>query len=74
MSDPNIVARVEADPKRPWKAYAAMVVAFIGLLWANLQGVEDFGTLDFQDWLTIVVPTIITFGATYFVENPKVLR
>lgn len=74
MSDPNIVSRVEADPKRPWKAYAAMVVAFIGLLWANLQGVEDFGTLDFQDWLTIVVPTLITFGATYFVENPKVLR
>ena len=50
----------------------AVVAAFalLGLIWANLQGVEDWGTLDFQDWVTIVVPAVLVFGATYFVSNP----
>ena len=65
---------VKPDPKRPYKAYAAAAVAFLGLLWANLQGVEDWGSLDFQDWVTIVVPAVLTFGATYLVGNPLVQR
>ena len=75
MSGQNMNAvpgNVIADPKRPWKAYAALVVAFIGLVWANLQGVEEWSSLDVQDWVTIIVPSVLTFGATYVVENPKV--
>ena len=63
---------VKADPKRPYKAIAAGVLAFLGLLWANLQGVDNWSTLGFQDWVTIIVPTILTFGGTYFVSNPTV--
>lgn len=79
MSDMNppapvTVEAVEDDPKKPWKAYAATAIAFLGLIWANLQGVESWGTLDFQDWVTIVVPAILTFGGTYMVSNPKVLN
>ena len=66
----NMHAAVKADAKRPYKAYAAAAVALLGLLWANLQGVEEWGSLDFQDWVTIVVPAVLTFGATYFVSNP----
>lgn len=65
------MSNVIADPKRPYKAYAAAAIAFLGLLWANLQGVEDWGSLGFQDWMTIIVPTILTFGGTYLVQNPK---
>jgi hypothetical protein len=68
------VNNVVADPKKPWKAIAAAVFAFLGLFWANLQGVEDLGTLDLMDWVTIIIPTLVTFGATYFVENPKVVK
>ena len=64
----NLVGK--ADPKRPYKAYVAAAFALLGLIWANLQGVEDWGTLDFQDWVTIVVPAVLVFGATYFVSNP----
>jgi len=64
---------VEADPKRPYKAYAAMVVAFIGLIWANLAGRESLNDLTAMEILSIVVPAILTFGATYLVENPKVV-
>lgn len=66
------MATVTADPKRPYKAYVAGFLAFLGLLWANLQGTPDWGTLGFQDWLTILIPTILTFGATYVVANPLV--
>jgi hypothetical protein len=66
------MANVTADPKRPYKAYAAGFLAFLGLLWANLQGTPDWGTLGVQDWLTILIPTILTFGATYVVANPLV--
>lgn len=59
------------DPKRPYKAYIAMALALLGLIWANLQGVEEWGTLSFQDWMTIVIPAILVFGGTYFVPNPR---
>lgn len=66
-------ATVEADPKRPWKAIAATAVAFLGLLWANLEGHRDnLGNLTLNEWVTIVVPTILAFAATYAVRNPKV--
>ena len=65
---------VKADPGKPWKAIAGAAVALLGLLWANLSGVENWGSLDLQDWVTIVVPAILTFGATYFVRNPLVTQ
>ena len=66
------VTNVKADPKRPYKAYWALAFLLLGTLWANLQGVEDWGTLDFQDWMTIVIPTILGTGAVYIQTNPKV--
>ena len=64
------VSGLESDPKRPWKALVAGVVAFLGTLWAQLQGVEDWNTLGLRDWLTIVVPTVLAFAGTYLVRNP----
>lgn len=69
------VTTVVADPRRPWKAVTAGVVAFAGLLWANLAGHQDtLGNLTVNEWVTIAVPTLLTFAATYQVPNPKVTR
>ncbi len=72
MSNVNPVGAAEADPRKPYKAIAALVVTFIGLLWANLEGKEQWDTLGFQDWVTIVVPTVLATAAVYGIRNPKV--
>jgi hypothetical protein len=75
MTSPTAPANVVADPQKPWKAVAAAVVAFIGLLWANLAGHQaDLGHMSVQDWLTVIVPTVVAFGATYAVPNPKTIK
>lgn len=63
-------ARVEADPKRPWKAIAAFVLTVLGLLWASLEGRDDLGNMTMMEWLAIIVPTILTTGAVYGIRNP----
>lgn len=63
---------IVADPKRPWKAIAGAVVAFLGLLWANLQAADSLNSV--MDWLSVIVPTILTFAAVFGVTNPKVAR
>jgi hypothetical protein len=60
------------DPGRPWKAVAALVVAALGMIWANLLGADTWETLNFQEWLTIIVPPILTALGVYFVPNPQV--
>jgi hypothetical protein len=65
---------VVADPKRPWKAYAGAFVTLLGLLWAALEGRDDLGNMTVMEWLSIIVPTILTFAAVYGIENPKVVR
>jgi hypothetical protein len=65
------------DKTKPWKAAASAAVAFLSLLWINLQGdgkQDQLTTMTVQDWLTVLIPTIIAFGATYLVPNPKVRR
>lgn len=77
MADPNPVpgTRVVADPKRPWKAIAGAVVAFIGLLWAALEGHRnDLGNMTLEEWLSVLVPTFLAFAAIYIVPNPKVVQ
>lgn len=75
MSDPILPsgATVEANPKKPWKAYAALALSFLGLLWVNLKGRETLGGMDLMDWLSIIIPAILTAGGTYLVRNPKVI-
>lgn len=61
---------IVADPKRPYKAIAAFVITVLGLLWANLAGRDSLGDMTLMEWLTIIVPTILTTGAVYGVSNP----
>lgn len=72
--NPVPVGTVEADPRKPYKAIAALVVTFLGLLWANLEGKEQWDTLGFQDWVTIIVPTVLATAAVYGIRNPKVVE
>lgn len=69
-----VEARVEADPKRPWKAVAAFVVTVLGTLWAALEGREDLGDLTVMGWASIIIPTILATAAVYGVRNPVVAR
>lgn len=71
---PGDVDQVKADPKRPWKAIVGAVVAFIAIMWANLDGKQDnLGAITTNEWIGIVVTTVLTFAAVYGVKNPKVL-
>lgn len=63
---------VVADPKKPYKAIAGALITFLGLLWANVQGADNLKTVG--DWITILVPTILAFGAIYGIANPVVAR
>jgi len=66
--------KVEADPKRPYKAIAAFVLTVLGLLWTSLEGKDDLGNMTVMEWLAIIVPTILTTGAVYGVRNPITTR
>lgn len=63
---------VEADPRKPYKAIATLVITFLGLLWANLEGHDTWGSLGVQEWVTIVVPTVLATAAVYGIRNPRV--
>lgn len=69
----NVDDVVKADKKRPYKAYAGMAVALIGLVWANLEGRDNLDNMTVMEWLSIIIPALLTFGAIYGVENPKVV-
>jgi hypothetical protein len=77
MADVNAnpgATTVVPDPKRPWKAIAGAVVTFLGLLWAALEGKQDrLGSMTLVEWLSVLVPTILTFAAVYGIPNPKVV-
>lgn len=76
MSNTNPVtdpANVKADPKRPYKAYAGAFVTLLGLLWASLEGRDDLGNMTLTEWLSVIVPTILTLATVYGVTNPKVV-
>lgn len=68
------VVATKADPKRPWKAVLGALVAFLGLVWANLEGRDNLANMTVMEWLTVFVPAILTFGAVYGVSNPQVPR
>lgn len=68
-------AQVVADPKRPYKAIAGAVVTFIGLLWAALEGQQDnLGNMTVQEWISVLVPVVLTFAAVYGIPNPKIVQ
>lgn len=68
------VARIEADPKRPWKAVAAFLLTLLGTLWAALEGRDSLDNMSLMEWLSIVIPTVLTTGAVYGLRNPLVAQ
>jgi uncharacterized membrane protein YcaP (DUF421 family) len=60
------------DPRRPWKAVVAFVLAFLTALYATLQGRTDLESMKALDWVIVVLGAVVTAGATYVVTNPKV--
>lgn len=70
MSDLNPTPTAQPDPKKPFKAYVGAAVAFLGLLWASLEGTDNLGNLSVMEWLAIIVPTILTWAGIYITPNP----
>lgn len=68
------VAVVKADPRRPYKAIAAFVLTVLGLLWAALAGRDTLTDMSLMEWLSIIVPTILTTGAVYGISNPATIQ
>ena len=71
VTPPEVVV---ADPKKPYKAYVAFVLTTLGLFWAALQGRDTLDNMSMMEWLSIIIPVILTTGAVYGVENPKVVE
>lgn len=65
---------VEADPKRPYKAYVAFALTLLGTLWAALEGRDTLDNMSLMEWLSIIVPTLLTTGAVYGLRNPKIVE
>jgi hypothetical protein len=63
---------MEADKRRPWKAIASGVVTFIALVWANLDGRQDFGAITRDEWIGAVVGALVALGTVYGITNPLV--
>lgn len=53
------------DPKKPWKAVVAAVVAAASVLLAEWQDV-------LPAWLLVVLMALVGGGTTYAVRNPPV--
>lgn len=68
------VTTVKADPKRPYKAYAATGLAFVGTfvsLW--IADTDPFTSKEVAGaLLSAAVTSGITGGVTFGVRNPKV--
>ena len=62
----------KADPSRPYKALAAFVVPIVATIWANLADQDTWSTLGVEEWLTIIVPPILSALLVYYVPNPQV--
>lgn len=62
------------DPRRPYKAYAAFVFTLLGLLWASLEGRDTLDTMTLMEWLSVIVPVVLTTGAVYGIGNPPTPR
>jgi hypothetical protein len=70
------VDEVEADPAKPYKAYAAAALTFVTIVIADWIGDSDGTTTkEFLGWCVEgIVGSGLTGGATFAVRNPKRLR
>lgn len=73
---PGLPDVVEADPKRPYKAYAALALSFVAAFlsyWigddGNFTGKEAGEALLFA-----LLASGLTGGTTYTVKNPKIVK
>jgi hypothetical protein len=70
---PGQAAAVKDNPKVPVKAIVGALITFVSLLWANLDGKQDnLGAVTANEWIGVVVATVIAFGGIYGFSNPKV--
>lgn len=70
------VARVEADPKRPWKAIAATALAFVGAFVAHwVADVDPYTAKDAGQGFLVGLSAALPGGlAAYAVRNPLVAK
>jgi hypothetical protein len=57
---------------KPYKAIAALVLTFLGTLYATLQGRTDLGTMGWTDWLIVIISSLVSAGAVYGITNPAI--
>jgi hypothetical protein len=68
-------SEVVADPVRPVKAVLAFLSVLVTAFAAAVAGREDrLGDLSSNEWLAIILGTVVTTGLVYGVPNPIVSR
>lgn len=57
---------------KPYKAFAAFVLTFLGTLLASIQGRKEFSELTALEWLIVIGSALVTTAVVYGVTNPPV--
>lgn len=57
-------------PTKPYKAIAGFVLTFLGLIVQALTSNADANSITLQEWLVIVVGSLVSAGAVYGITNP----
>ena len=63
-----------STPTKPYKSVAAFLVTLLGTLWASLEGRDTLSSMSLMEWLSIIVPTLLSTAAVYQVTNPAAHR
>lgn len=70
VTPPEVVV---ADPKRPYKAYAAAFIAVVITVVQAVQAQSADGNWSGEDTTTTIL-AFLSAALVYFVENPKVVQ
>lgn len=73
MSDPVNTTAVVDDPKRPWKAYVALLIPVAITVVQLVQSSLNDGAWTSEDTFTVILAVLGAVGV-YLVPNPKVQK
>lgn len=68
----RLVATPANTPTKPYKAVAAFIFTFLGLVIQAINGGDDKFTVN--EWIVIIIGSLVTTAAVYGITNPPNAR
>lgn len=57
---------------KPYKAILGFILTFLGLIVQALTAGRDSSAISGQEWLVIIIGSLVTAGGVYGITNPAV--